>query len=430
MAVLLRLAFALVSISQFETPDTIRRLTRDTEHYTEAAETLRTEFTLQSTGIRIFGPAYPTFLALLSSVTGRNTVAMLGIQILVASAGVVLLAMLTYQIMGKRRVAMVAGVFHAVSLSASGLSIAFMGEALGLVITLLGFLVFCRATTRAHLAGASAAGMILGMSILTCSSAVILLLALPLLALASPCKPGEPWVTTLRSRSSVLAVATAMMLLLPSLWIVHNRVVYGVHYLRQIEAVNLIRSASAFRLYQDGTPFEQSMAEAGDSTRVWTQRLGNEHQAFEMVSHSVFKEAVQRNPWICLAVYLGTIDDNVNTDDGVWINQFPEWHDNLMSWKATSEKYLLRYRMLALCIAGFWILHRAKEFRLSWVLAGLFAVFAMGAGVSPWQGNRLFYSGQIASLPLMAVAFLAAYDGLRKRARRQNTEASTPRVPD
>jgi hypothetical protein len=215
------------------------------------------------------------------------------------------------------------------------------------------------------------------------------------------------------------------MLLLPTLWLVHNRATYGVHYVRQIEAVNRIRSAAAFRLYQDGTPFEKSMAEAGDSIRVLTERLGNEHRAFETVSVRVFKEALIRNPWMCLAVYVGTIDDNVNTDDGVWMSQFPRWHTGLLHWKSTSEKYLLRYRMLLLCMIGVWILIRGREARLAWVLAGLFVVFALGAGVSPWQGNRLFYAGQIASLPLMAFAILAAWD----KVRTWLTQARAVRLP-
>lgn len=85
-----------------------------------------------------------------------------------------------------------------------------------------------------------------------------------------------------------------------------------------------------------------------------------------------------------------------------------------MQWKLTSEKYLLRYRMLFLCLVGFWILFRQGQRRLAWALAGLFVIFALGAGISPWQGNRLFYAGQIASLPLMAYAILAAYDGVRR----------------
>jgi len=373
------------------------------------------ESTLHSTGVRLFGPGYPVFLAISGVVAGSSVVAILGIQIVLAAAGAVLIALLTFRITGQSRVALVAGTLHALSLSALGQSAAFMAEALGLVLTLSGFLLYCRASVQGRLLEAALAGVVLGLAILTSSPAMILLLALPVLTLAHPSEPDEPWTATLRRRSPVWAVATAMMLFLPTLWIVHNRATYGVHYVRQIEAVNRIRSAAAFRLYQDGTPFETSMAEAGDSIRVQAERLGNEHQAFEAVSVRVFEDALLRNPWMCLAVYLGTIDDNVNTDDGVWLTQFPHWQTALRHWKTVSETYLLRYRMLVLCLIGVWVLIRQKEKRLAWVLAGLFVIFALGAGVSPWQGNRLFYAGQIASSPLMAVAILAACDRVRSR---------------
>lgn len=375
---------------------------------------MHTEGTLRSTGVRLFGPGYPVFLALLG-VAGSNAGMVLGIQIVLASVGAVLLALLTFRIIGQKRVALLAGALHALSISSMGQSTALMAEALGLLLTLSGFLLYWRASVHGRLLEASLAGFVLGLSILTSSPAVILLLALPVLTLGHPSKVGEPWTKTLRCRAPVWAVATAMLLLPPTLWLVHNRATYGVHYIRQIEAVNRIRSAAAFRLYQDSTPFETSMAEAGDSIRVQTERLGNEHQAFEKVSVHVFEETLVRDPWMCLAVYLGTIDDNVNADDGVWLTQFPRWQTELSHWKSVSEKYLLRYRMLLLCLVGFLILLRQREKRSAWVLAGLFVIFALGAGISPWQGNRLFYAGQIASSALMASAILAAYDWVPRR---------------
>lgn len=222
LALLLRVAFAFVSISQFETPYAIRQLSRDTEHYTEAGERLRTECTLQSTGVRLFGPGYPGFLALLSAATGQNTPAMVGLQIVVASAGAVLLALLTFRITGQRRVASLAGFLHAVSLSALGHSVAFMAEALGLVLVLLGFLLLCKATTEDRLRKAAGAGLILGLAIITWSPAVILLLTLPVLTLVNPPEADESWTPTLRRRTPVLAITAAMMLLLPTRWLVHD----------------------------------------------------------------------------------------------------------------------------------------------------------------------------------------------------------------
>ena len=324
--------------------------------------------------------------------------------------GAVLLAMLTYQITRERRVALIAGALHAVSLSAMGQSVAFMAEALYLVIAVLGLLLFCRSIVADRVMLAATSGLLLGLASLTLTAGVVQVFALPLLCLANPSRPDEHWLATLKARSRLLAVATALMLLPPSLWILHNHDVYGVHYIGQIGPVNMIRSASAFRLYQDGTPFEMSMAEAGDSIAVRTKRLGSEHVAFESVATDVLSGAIARNAFISLAVYLGTIDDNVNTYYGVWLSQFPAWHEGFMTWKATSEKFLLRYRMLALCLLGLWFAYRRRQMRLCIVLSGLFIIFSLAAGVSPWQGNRLFYSGQIAVMPLMAMTLIEVFD--------------------
>jgi 4-amino-4-deoxy-L-arabinose transferase-like glycosyltransferase len=412
-ACILRLVFAFISISQLESPNALRSLTRDSEHYTQAAEALLVDHTWTSTGVRIFGPGYPTFLALV----GNSTVPTVALQIVMASAGCVLLAMLVFQITRDRRIALLAGYLNAVSVVAISLSGALLSDTVFLLLCIVGLLLFSHATQRDFSIAATIAGLILGLAVLTRSVGLVLVVTLPLLALLHPRHPSERWLVTLQRRARTIVVALAAMLMLPSAWIVHNRVTYGVSYLGQAGAINMIRSAAAFRQYQDGTPFAESMAEAGDSIAVATQRLDNEHQAFAQVASDFLSRTLRNGPFMSLAVYLATVDDNVNSDEGLILEQLPRWRGILDAWMQLSNRLFFRHRMFLLCLTGAWLLYRSRRYRLLWYLATMFALFALTAGLSPWQGNRLFYPGQLASAPLAAVALLAAWDWARKRWR-------------
>jgi len=399
-----------------DSADALRSLTRDSEHYTEAAATILTDHTWISTGVRIFGPGYPTFLAL----TGNRTVPTLALQTVMASAGCVLLAMLVFQIIRDRRIALLAGYLNAVSVVAISLSGALLSDSVFLLVCIVGLLLFSHAAERDHAIQAVLAGLILGLAVLTRSVGLVLVITLPLLALLHPRHPAERWPVTLQRRARTVVLAMAAMLLLPSAWIIHNRITYGVSYLGQAGAINMIRSAAAFRQYQDGTPFAESMAEVGDSIAVVTERLGNEHQAFANVASDVFFETLGNGPFMSMAVYLATVDDNVNSDEGLILQQLPLWRNTLDGWIEISATFFLRHRMLVLCLIGLWLLYRRREYRVAWLLATIFTLFALTAGLSPWQGNRLFYPGQLASAPLLAVALLAGWDWTRKRFRRSD----------
>ena len=401
-------------MSQLGSADALRSLTRDSEHYTEAAATILEDLSWTSAGVRIFGPGYPTFLAL----TGNRTAPTLALQIVMASAGCVLLAMLVYQITRDRRIALLAGYLNAVSVVAISLSGALLSDTVFLLLCIVGLLLFSHAAERDHTIQAALAGLILGLAVLTRSVGLVLVIALPLLALSRPRHPAERWPVTLQRHARTVVVGMAAMLLLPSAWIVHNRVAYGVSYLGQAGAINMIRSAAAFRQYQDGTPFAESMAEVGDSIAIMTERLENEHQAFADVASDFFFQTLKNDPLTSTAVYLATVDDNVNSDEGLILQQLPLWRKSLDGWMKVSATFFLRYRMLLLCLFGTWLLYRSGEYRLVVFFATVFGLFALTAGLSPWQGNRLFYPGQLASAPLMATALLAGWDWVSERWRR------------
>jgi 4-amino-4-deoxy-L-arabinose transferase-like glycosyltransferase len=405
-ACILRLVFAFTSVSQLGSADALRSLTRDSEHYTQAADTILADVSWTSTGVRIFGPGYPTFLAL----TGNTTLPAIIVQILIASAGCVLMALLVLRITRNDRIALVSGYLHALSAVATSLSTVLLSDAIFMALCLTGLLVFSKASEEDRVKSAATAGLILGLAVLTRSVGLVLVVVLPLLGILHPHDSDERWTITLRKRSRTIVVAIAAMLLLPSAWIIHNRITYGVSYLGQAGAINMIRSAAAIRQYQDGTPFAETMAKASDSIAVVTKRLDNEHQAFVSVATNEFSRAFSHGPWMSLAVYLATVDDNVNTDVGLVLQLLPDWRESLIGWTQISERFFLRHRMLLLCLVGLWLLYRRREHRVAWLLATTFALFALSAGLSPWQGNRLFYPGQLASAPLMAMSLLAGWD--------------------
>jgi hypothetical protein len=157
------------------------------------------------------------------------------------------------------------------------------------------------------------------------------------------------------------------------------------------------------------------MAEVGDSIAIMTERLGNEHQAFADVASDFLFRTLEDDPLTSTAVYLATVDDNVNSDEGLILQQLPLWRKGLDGWMKVSATLFLRYRMLLLCLLGIWLLYRSGEYRLGVFLATVFGLLALTAGLPPWQGNRLFYPGQLATAPLMAIAMMAGWDWLRKR---------------
>jgi 4-amino-4-deoxy-L-arabinose transferase-like glycosyltransferase len=407
---------------QIDPLDQLNRLPPDARYYTAAADSIRTNLNFQTQGVQIFGPGYPTMLAIMGGLVGSSPKGVIPLQILMASLGSVALAMLALQLTGDRRIALTSGLLNSLSLTGIGLANVLLSDSLFFLAFVVGLLLYLRGLKDDRWYWPWLSGLALGVCVLSRSVAVFSFVILFVLAVTYASLPGSSWRTLLRQRVKPFAVTTACLLVIAGVWVLRNHQLYGVTYLSQATPTAMARMAAVFRADVDGTPAQDTFQEFSDSLRVRTETTGNPHTAYVEVAREMFFGLIAKYPLVCLKAYLHMVDISAHSDWTVFITILPEWDRDIRFWTRRGERWGLNYRVAILSAIGWMILWQRKRRGLAVSLAVICLYFALLTGFNPWQGNRVFYPAQIAWSVLVAVALLWSYDSVRRRLQRWRSE--------
>ena len=417
VALSLRLIFLALMLGHHDSADSIVQIAPDSTFYWAAANDIAGSCDWNSRGVQIFGPGYPGILALGILLTGGLPVLILLIQVLLSTLAAVLMAELAYQLTHDRTMAIVAGLLAATSITSISLASILLSDSVFTLMLIIAFLLLVTGVRRDRLLPALISGVILGCAALTRSAGVYLFLLIPAIVFAATDDDTVARRVILRRRLRVIAMATSMMLLVLGLWVLHNYRQYDVVMVAHAPAVAKMRISALFMGSIHGTSFDDAMAELGESAQARTEFTSNDLEAVSHVADSTFGRLLRDHPGPCIVTYLDNLDKSVHTDWGTLQGQFPRWWRGINEFSHSMEEWPFRYRVTLLSLIGLLILVYRRRFALGAALLAVYVYFALLAGMTLWQGTRIFHPAQISWSILVAVELVESSRWIIKKVR-------------
>ncbi len=406
VSLLLRLWFFSLMYSSVDSTKW-ESLSPDILHYSKSAEEIASGFNFDTYGVKTFGPGYPVFLAVLRTLTDHTPVVMLLLQVGLSSLVSVLLALLAYKITADTRIAWMAGLLNAFSITAISLANIFLSETLFLVLSTVGLLLSLRCFERRSLLLAGLSGLCLGTAVLTRSIGV----AFPLVFLVLAAL-GDRQELSARLKLSYVSIGAAVLttVLGLSLTLRGDTVVAGAFPSAMARIVRAVEAQEMKISIVEATKrFENQCSGLADSAKV------DYHDAYRRLAKERFALLLAEKPLAVLRVFMGNINYNMHNEFSMMRVQLPSIDPLYNKYRIWSEKKGLNYRVSLLALIGAVILLVRRQWRVCLVLVLIFSYFALMSGFSDLQTSRIFYPAQMAWGILVSVSLLAMYDWVMKR---------------
>lgn len=391
----------------------------DTIDYTTAAAAIVRHFDYNTEGVAMFGPGYPSFLALQEIIMGIHPIAMLIIQILLSAAGSYFLMQFTLKLTGEKKIAIIAGLLNAFSFTSITLANSLLSDTLFFVLTLVGLILFWRILERGGIVLSVVTGIVFTIVVLTRAIAMLFPLILLLFAgihFAPLCKQNTKsyLLKLVPALTVVLVVAVCLCA-----WGYRNYRADGISGVTFSGpyALSRLSCLTESRLHGSDFPIcmssftQQAKEQAGDSL-PW--RL-----VYSRNATSSFKNLLSSHPLAVAATIAINIRDNVHCENEFQYSQVPYWNDTMKRLVRFIYKKGLNYRVSLLSLLGFIILFVSKRRHNAIFLALVWFYFAIFSGLALWQGSRIFYPGQIAWSILSAYSISTILFWLISRIRRR-----------
>lgn len=403
-AFMARLLFLLLMLSQMDS-DMLLSQCPDAFYYLQSATAIREGWNFSTDAIDIFGPGYPTFLALLQLLTDSNAILMMLAQIILSSCGSVLLFHFAEALTGDKRVALIAGLLNALSLTSISLANIPLSETLSFVMVLLGLLLFLKANETGQKRLYLGTAFALAVAALVRSANQFLFFLLPLLAwLLYPDKNKR------RRRITWSLVTCAATVILMSLWAQQFYRKHHVGGLAMSQLGGLSQMVCLTHIRIEHTTGYWARAWSDSLIREREKVVQDKSRATSDFTSEYLNRYLRENPRELLLAYLSSVENNVHNESGLQELQLPKWAGAFNAAWAFIFKYKLNYRVTVMAAIGCLMLLYQRKYRLLVALLLIYGYFAALAGFSMWQTSRIFYPGEIAWAVLMAVPLAALYE--------------------
>ena len=412
----LRLLVFLLMSTQVEQA-ALPKLIIDSENYVTAADEIRENFRFNAYTLNIFGPGYPTFLAVLRTITMAPRFITL-IQILLSALGSVALALFAWELTRDKVIAMLAGLMHATSIASIALSNLVMSDSVFFFILISAMVLFVTGLRTDQWRYYLPAAILFGIAPLFRSIGVFFFgpLLIITVVLLWP-RGGETWKEK-RMRFLRPMVMIGMALLIVGAWIGRERgpveppVAYSSY-------IGMYKVAALTRARIDNIDYSEADVQMVGELKEMLPDYDNKfYWAFMVLSKTELIRMFKSYPLTTIGIILTNAVDKANNSRTELWRCLPRQAlpINLV------EKFLgqsgLNYRVGLLSIIGLVMLIRRKRYRVAIILSVVYIYFAVLSGFTLNTGNRIFLPGQIAWTILCAYPILAAIDLLRNRIRK------------
>ncbi|UCG60397.1 MAG: glycosyltransferase family 39 protein [Candidatus Zixiibacteriota bacterium] len=412
-ALMCRLLLFFMMVADVDT-EIINNASPDVTAYVESADAIASELDFSTDPVYIFGPGYPSFLALMKILFGTCSHLIVLVQILLSCVGSVLLAKLAFKLTGDLRISFIAGMLNALSVTSISLANTLLSETVFFVLVLAGFLWFIKGLERDRVCYSLLAGLCLAVAALTRSMGQLLFVILILMSILLYPVPGMRWTRLLIRRLKHLLPAIIIMVAIMGSWVIRTSHVYGVSLLSGAAPEAVAKIGLLARSDLENVEFWDLVAEVRAEVKAAELENGKGELVWIKYADETW-ELARDHPFTIAKVYLRKVVGSVNTDwPLIYYGDLTGWMDLAAQVNSTLRGMGLNIRASVLAIIGLVMLFRRKRYSIVIVLVGLYAYFALAAGFSVGQGMRYFYPGQIAWTIMAAFPLLWLFDWVKR----------------
>ncbi len=395
---------------------TLPELIIDSHNYVTAADDVRENLRFNAHGIHIFGPGYPTFLAILRTVTTAPRFITL-IQILLSALSSLILTLFAWELTRDKIVAMLAGLMHATSKASIALSNLVMSDSVFFFILILALLLLIRGLRTNHWKFYLPASLLFGIAPLFRSIGLfffgpILIISIVLLWPSS----GEKWKE--KRKLFLWPIITIVIALsFVGAWANRDRgsadppIAYST-YSGMFKVAALTRARINQIDYSEATAALNE--EIADLMPAYDNKL---YGAYMAHSKAEFIRMFKSYPLTTTAtILINAVDKSNSSKTHLW-RCLPSHAFSINRFEDMLGEYGLNYLVAVLSIIGLVMLIARKQYRLIIILSAIYVYFAILSGFTVY-GNRIFLPGQIAWTIFSAYPILAIFNFLRNRIRK------------
>lgn len=396
-------------------PDRLLEFTRDVKQYTTSANAIREQFDFDTEGVVLFGPGYPTFLALLGFVLSPHPYLLILVQILISAVGSVLVAMFAFELTPEREISFVAGLLNSLSLTSITLANILLSETAFFALMALGFFLFIRGLKKEKVVYFLLTALVLSMAALIRSVGQFLFLILLVIAVVYAWPAGG--LRTFARKLTWPLVTAGLIVTVVAAWTVRNERLYGFSQVAFAAPTGIAKLVSLTRADIDGSSYEEaSLTFAKEVERLQADSMSY-YRAFAIHTRNCMHRLVREHPESVAKIFFGNVINEINNEWGLQYKLLPRWSDPLRGMTSWIYKKGLNYRVSLLAAIGVIILLRQKKYRLLIVLLSIYSYFALLAGFTHWQSSRIFYPGQLAWAILIAYPLFSLYKRFVRKVR-------------
>lgn len=401
-----RLVFFSFSVSQVGA-DNIWTLTPDTQNYLKIALDFLNGTNLAKEHLFMFGPGFGAFLALLIAFLGQNGALIVFLQILLSSASSVMIYILARELTLSRSVGIFAASLFVILPTSISLSCIILSETLFMFLLLLGSILYLRGLRTKSWKPFVFSGLLFSLAVLVRAVGqfiplVLLLISVPYVLSRSS---TSRWKYSMDRRLlGWVLVCVTIIGVTEGSWMLRNQSQHGIFALTSGSSGGIANVVAYAVERMGGPPFRevrsgwhtQYFADHGiDSATVESFHAADMHYA---------PPVIKEHPWAVMGAYLSLTWENVTAINYLNRLLLPESQGGVFRFEHfISNNHVTRLEFW-LAIAGLLILLIRRQFKPAMFLGLMFVYFALIIGFTRWQGSRLFFPAEMASLILVAIS--------------------------
>ncbi|MFQ6008650.1 MAG: hypothetical protein ACE5K8_06830 [Candidatus Zixiibacteriota bacterium] len=427
-ALIPRLIFFLLMVNQVPS-ERLVRFPPDVEQYVASANAIREEFDFDTEGVVIFGPGYPTFLALLGFLLMPNPYSLLLFQIFFSSLGTVLVAAFAFELTENVRISLIAGLLNACSLTPIVLANMLLSETVFFTLMTFGFLLFLKALKTGKAFYFLLTSLLLAAAALTRSAGQFLFLVLltSAVAYAWPYRQRNP--KAFFKKLAWPLITAGLIISVLTAWAFRNERLYGFRQVALAGPIGISKLAILVQAELDNVAYEQASLAFTNEVNRLVSDTENYNEVFCSFAQNRLGYLVRKHPVTVLKVFTANVFDKIVDEWGEQYYLLPRWNSELKRITSWVYKKGLHYRVTLLSLIGAIILLTQKKYQIITVLVAIYVYFALLSGFTLQQSNRIFYPAQLAWTVLTAHPLLFLYERLLRGSRSTFTKKAVSNSP-
>ncbi len=380
----------------------------DSIHYWKAAIAIRGSFDFDTHDLNIFGPGYPSFIAILGYITNKPSFVTF-VQVFTSAFASAGLAFLGWRLTGEKKIALFCGLVHALSWNSISLANLIMSDSIFFTLIVFGLILYFEALHTNSWKFYLPAALILGMAPLFRS--IGLFFAGPLVIIAiSHLWPllGEKWKEKRRFLIGP-AVVIGFVFLFVGGWVTRDRPPHLPPFaysndMGMFKVVALTRAELFDIEYSDAMG---QIAKEIKENEPWDHKLNYVQETF--------LDLVLTHPFTVVGCIISSGSEKANNSKTHLWRCLPDWARSINKFEDFQNSYFISYRVSLLVIIGIVLIWRERRFRLLIALLSIYLYFIVMSGFTVNTWGRIFYPGMIAWSILAAYPVVALYNVIKAR---------------